>query len=270
MNLPLIAGSLPSGWCPTAGATFWQEVLNKFMAISVAQLSFGTGYTVKVSDTSPTADERDNTLWWKTVGGIPEYLYVYYNGYWSARHPVPANSDFRYMAACASEADVWALDGGDGVDPSVTAPTSHTGAMWEVESEWAGRSPMGVGTISLYDATGNLVTSNLTNGVDAGSFTDEIDITDDMLPEHKHYIGVEHSTNGILNPMGTDKIFGELRADSGAQVSFEDLTGVPTRVGETSLNGETTEDRETLKITHTHPVRGIYIIKRTARVFYVG
>ena len=127
MDLPLIPGSLPVGWCPASE----QDRYNKYFALGIAQLSLGTGYTIKYSDTQPTPEERANTLWYKTIGGVPDRLYVYYNGYWSAQHEAPADGEERRLWV-GSEANVWAYDGGDGTDPGAGGAnvTAQTGAMF--------------------------------------------------------------------------------------------------------------------------------------------
>lgn len=242
-NLKLIPGTLPSGWCPSTE----QERYNKYMALGYALLEAGTGYTVKVSADPPGATERSTTLWIPTGGNHPGLVFRYASGLWIHPHPVPASSDFRFIVAAGSEADVWALDGGSGDDPSVTAPTAYTGAMWEVDSNFADRSFMGAGTTAAI-------------ATDAGSAT--VTPTSDNLPEHRHESGVPYTDTVQVPP------YGETPITEAHTLAFTTVAtgGTGNANAYTQYTGEDSSSITPLDIVH--PVRGVWVIKRTSRQFY--
>lgn len=245
MDLPLIPGSLPVGWCPASE----QDRYNKYFALGIAQLSLGTGYTIKYSDTEPTPEERANTLWYKTIGGVPDRLYVYYNGYWSAQHEVPADGEERRLWV-GSEANVWAYDGGDGTDPGAGGAnvTAQTGAMWMVDHSFDFRFPIGVGTNPVtYD--GGAAT---TVGVGGTGGAERHTLLLSEIPEHTHTFEEDQFGHGAADGNDSDSNQGTLRSQVGGAGAYEPVTDP---VGEG-------KSHPTIP-----PYIGVFFIKRTGRIF---
>jgi len=266
MNLPLIPGSLPTGWCPTQGTTFWQEVYNKFFALGVAQLALGTGYTIKVSDTEPTAAERDNTLWYKLIGGVPDRIYYYYGGYWVCPHPVQDTS-FLWMVQSGSEADIWALEGGDGSDPRIAGNVSDwTGAFWEVAHEFDFRIPIGPGTNPV---TSTAIAIGATGGVEEVTLTTLEGAQDE---DHFHTVGRQVSSSGssgddVILLTGTSSETGAgivVHGDASAESkNIEDGTGA--YVVTSGVDMDPVEAH-----TNMPPYVGVWFVHRTSRKFYTS
>lgn len=244
-QLKLIPGTLPSGYCPSTE----QERYNKYFQLGYALLPTGTGYTIKVSDTAPTSSERSTTLWMPITGSYGGKVFYYQSGYWTCPHPVPASSDFRRIVAAGDESAVWALDGGDGDDPSSTAPTSYTGAMWEVDHNFNDRSFMGANsTVSI--------------ATDGGSAT--VTPTTDNLPEHRHESGVPYTDTAQEPPYGEIAING---TEYPHTLGFTTVAtaGSGNANAYTQYTGQDSNDITPLDIIH--PVRGIWVVKRTARIY---
>jgi len=158
---------------------------------------------------------------------------------WLSPHPVPASqSEVRIWKG--TELALWAYDGGDGTNPAFTAPTDYTGAMWEVDADFAFRMPIGAGTNSVtYDSNpATVIAPGATGGEERHV------LTVDELGAHNH----SYSTY-VANPAGpvdsiaagtAQKYDYQVTGDAGAGESHENLP----------------------------PFRGVYFIKRTARKYY--
>lgn len=260
-ELKLIPGTLPASFCPSTE----QERYNKYFALGYASQPTGVGYTIKVSDTAPSAAERSTTLWMPLSkafpGGEPAdgKVFYYQGGYWTCPHPVPPSSVFRRVVAAGNEASVWLLDGGDGDDPSSTAPTDYTGAMWEVDHNFDGQTLMGVGTIG--DGSGAITESLI--ATDIGQTNGEVALGTDNLPEHRHESGVPY-TDTVQEPP-----YGETPITEAHTLAF---TTVATG-GSGNANAYTQytgfDSSDITKVNIIQPSRGIWVVKRTARKFWV-
>jgi hypothetical protein len=162
MSLSLIPPTLPSDFCTLSA----QEQVN--LLIDGTQVTGSVEGGTVFSTTEPSVDDRDKA--WGLLnpdGTFTGKIFTYDDGFWGSEHPYPPSSEVRLMWA-GDTADLWNFDGGDGVDPAITAPTTFTGAMWEVDTVFAGRSPMGVGAISGSDPAKSIA---LNEQYGAGSVT---------------------------------------------------------------------------------------------------
>lgn len=265
-QLALLPGSLPPGWCPTSGTGFYQEIYNKFFMLGAALLPTGTGLALKVDDGPRTAEDQGTVVWLRTIGGKPERIYTYYAGYWVSPHPIPPSSDFRMIVAAGSEADVWAMDGGDGTDPATTAPTAVTGAMWEVDHTFDFRMPVGVGTNS---DTSNSIAIEEIGGAEEITLTTAQGAQDE---NHVHTVGRQVADAGSAGDdvallIGSNVATGAgfvVHGDSNFESkNIEDCTG-----DYAVTSGVTMDPIE--PHSNMPPYKGVWFVKRTIREFYTA
>lgn len=238
--LPLLPGSLPNGYCWPASP---QQYLNDIMEISRALLPGGMAF-YNYGDTVPAVDFQGYP-WLRTT----DMRWYRYEGVWLSPNP-ETSLDVRRLFVGA-EADVWSYDGGDGSDPSVTAPTANSGAMWEVDHAYDDRLPFGA------SATVPVATN-------AGSAS--ISLTEANLPEHTHKL-VSPTNQGNDNPVTSTSHIQQDGGVSGGNENYR-LTASTTEPsnGVSGLYGTAVPDPIDLR----GPVRGTFFIKRTARTNYVA
>jgi hypothetical protein len=118
MILPVIAGQLPSGFCPTSQ----QDMLNEFSAHQSVNFSPAAGaISVVVSSTKPT----DQTVLWMRLDqfGRPERVYWFASGAWLSVHPlVPGLTQWWFDVL----PNFTTFDGGDAL-----ALSPISGQMWQ-------------------------------------------------------------------------------------------------------------------------------------------
>ena len=237
-DLPIIAPTLPEGFCPAT----WQELVNEAVGKAVAQFD-GSGFTVIINQEAVPAVTDQDKLWRRPSEGN-RGLYQFSGGAWVVIHPYPANG-IAGLWVEATPAQVWAFDGGDGTDPSVNPPSANNGAMWILDPNYDGRSPMGVGNIPT--ATPAKV---LAVGENYGVGSHTLDLTE--IPSHSHVMTWDQQdTSGGDQPNtlynGTDH----------GGISDAIIKDTSTVGGGLAHN-------------NIHPVRGQYYIVRSARINYVG
>jgi hypothetical protein len=241
----LIPPALPGGtaYCPAN----WQQAANDFFTYASAILA-GNVNTFNYGDATPSPDNR-NRPWLRTIGGAPDRWYVWFDGYWVWPHEVPPSSDERRLWV-GLEADLVTYDGGE------SAPvTDYTGPFWEVDHDFDARFLAGPGTFS---PSGTSLAVNENKG------QDQVTPTAANLPKHTHHIGVEGNL-GIPDPEPTDNS-GYLRVGGGLEVDF--ITPGTTPKQNVAVTRPTGQDATTVSPLPTlPPVRGIFVIKRTARVY---
>jgi microcystin-dependent protein len=153
------------------------------------------------------------------------------------------------MFTTGAESDIWDFDGGDGNDPGAVPPTTYTGAMWEADSDFAGRSPMHPGNISGSSPLKNLAeTENYGEGNHA--------LVQAELPNVNWNLNV----NSLSQAPGAGAQDGLLYQQPG---TGSGNVAVPPSLIVSS--GGTNTPHQTV-----HPVRGVWIIRRTARAYYTA
>jgi hypothetical protein len=275
MSLSLIPPTLPSDFCTLST----QEQTN--LLIAGTQVTGSVEGGIVFSTDEPGVDDRDKA--WGLLNPDGSYsgkIFTYDDGNWGSQHPYAVSGDVRLIWT-GIEADVWSFDGGDGVDPAITAPTTFTGAMWEVDTVFAGRSPMGVGAISGSDPAKNIT---LGESYGQGSVT----LLDDQVfsaKSHKHVFGRTWNTTGdtSLNTFGATSppypdaanLFGwsvgsDAESSASVQLSSATISGyyLITSEAYNSVTGEAVSLETNQPHQNVHPVVGVYLIKRTARQYY--
>lgn len=188
-------------------------------------------------DTVPTPDLRIYP-WFRTIGGFPDRWYAYI-GDWLAPHPVPASSSYRAMWV-GNLTDLITYDGGE----AGTIDASH-GAMWEEDTNFAGRFPIHPGTVP--DSLTNVIVGT---NYGVGQFT----LTLDSLPAHSHAFNLGTGSDWV----GTQ--------NAGSQQSMTQGTASTATFNTAAAGGNA--DGTTTPVPLLPAARGVYLIKRTARVYY--
>lgn len=233
IGLPLNAGSLPYTCYPATPQQFYADMFSRGSAL------FPSIKGVVVSDTVPAAGDQDK-LWIKTSNGAPIGQFIFFNAHWVWPHLSTAGGSERRMWV-GLEADLVNYDGGD-ANPA--GPSS--GAMWAVDHDFDGRSPMGPGAIP--DTVDNLgVNGNYGHGTHAQTIAE--------MPTHTHPI----TAFGTNTPSNGNGIIGGSNGTTGP-FTYSDST-TPMSIANTGGGAA---------MSLVHPVRGIFLIKRTSRIYYLG
>lgn len=240
-------GSLPVGYCP---ATL-QEFYNKMFALATGYLP-GTFSTFVTGNSVPAATDQGKS-WIRLNGdGSLDKLYTYQSGYWSAPNPTPANNPA--AAETGFERRIWVgpLVGVDSLENydggAAGAVTDFTGPMWEVDSDFSGRVPVGVGTIP---DTVTAVTVGSNQGVGV------VTLTTAQLPATLGSLETQWNSYRTNLEAGAAQWMGP-QYGSGP---FATPNPITQSISFTNAGGGQSH-------TNVQPSRGVYFIKRTARKFY--
>lgn len=223
-------GTLPEGFC----FTNFQALLNTFFNVSTAFVS-GTYNFFNYGSSTPGVNDRSKP-WFRLEGsGAPDRWYVFFDGKWVSPHAVPQNSKERRIWT-GTTGELTTYDGGD-ANPIGDA----SGPMWEVDTAFATRMPVGVGTFP------NLGT--VLNVTDTGG-EDKHLLTTAEMPAHQHSIPNAYSAQCGT---GASAIVGF--AGTGPNVV------AVADINTSSTGGGTSHNNEPLYYV-------VYFIRRTARKFY--
>lgn len=187
--------------------------------------------TVIISDTAPGPDYLDS-CWFKTSSDYPVRPYVFKDGKWLARHPIAVG--FVLMTEAADAAAIAALDESGAVPADPVTTTS--GAFWEPLAAMAARMPIHPGTLP--------VSSTVVNVTNTGGIEKHV-LTVAEMPSHTHNSDMIMPYNGA-------------RALSNASANDSALLSATTATG-----GGTAHE-------NMPPYYGIWFVRRTARLYYVG
>lgn len=240
-TLPLTTPTLPGPvpYCPS-GSNPYQQLVNDAFGNSVAILSASLG-GVWVA-TTPPADTTTYPIWYRTYisGGLQypytPFLWKFVGGVWVSPNPIIASSNERKIWIGAAGSAVWSYDGGDNLDPAVTPPTPNAGAMWDIDTAFAGLVPGGVGTIGTGTPLALLAS----------------------VGEEKHTLTLAELPN---LPGGQN--FYEFFGGGGGAFDLNSTTpgSRSAGYGQVTLGSGTAHN-------NVQPTIGVYFIKRTARVNY--
>lgn len=230
MDLPLIPGVLSSNCYPANPQTLYTEMFSRG-AVQITTLK-----GVIISEDAPVPEDRDK-MWVKVdSSGIPLGQFVYGNGQWVWPHEVPPVSSTRWLWV-GDLVSLATFDGG-----TVGSPP-YAGAFWEEDTDFAGRSPM---------APGNIPTAVPTKSLSVGENYGEgahMQTVDEVGP-HTHPIVPRDQ----LEDTGSGNLDGITSSGTGPSIGTL-----------TAGQNEYTTTQQAMPIIH--PVRGVYIIKRTARIY---
>lgn len=234
--ITLIPGSLPAGYCFSTLQQLYIDFVrltSGFMPGTYNTFNYGIG---------PVAAEDRDKPWFRLNGdGSPDKWYVYFNGSWSAPYRVPASSDERMLWV----GDLTALESYDGGSPG--AVTASTGPFWEEDTDFQGRSPMHPGAIPTSNPAKTLA---IDENFGEGAHTQ----TGQEVGPHTH-------------PFSHPRVEGSGSTDiTGSDVIQGDVGTGPQSGTASALTNTYTTTQQAMPVIH--PVRGIYICKRTARTLW--
>jgi hypothetical protein len=234
-------GSLPSGYCwPAAPQTFYNDIISLLT-------SYLSGPFNPFVMGSKKPDAAYNNYPWIKTDAANNFVGVYTfgaAGLWIRPHATPPSGSERRLWV-GTTADLITYDGGENV-----AVTDTAGPFWEVDTDFAAKFLVGPGTF----AGGTVVAAGGTGGADENTLSAV------NMPEHQHNIGVE-AVPGI----GIPSQLGALYTNGGDEV-FWNTTDATTTAGQTNMAGEATPTA----ISNLPPYRGIWVIKRSARIYFRG
>ncbi len=210
------------------------------------------GTIVLNQESQPNANQRD-FLWYKPSTGIT-YYWDTSTSAWISPHPAVAGGiDRRWVEGTPTE--ILTYDGGD-----TGAPGANSGPMWEIDTNYAGRSPMGPGAIpGSFPPKTLLLSEDYGEGAHTGTAA--------QLVPHTHAFGVSGGvdTDNILDGDNVHTVLPGGGTTAGLQIG---LTGD----SQPSLTIEPNQASGSVEASPViHPVRGVFCIRRTStRVNYVG
>jgi hypothetical protein len=253
-NLKINAGTLVNQ-CWTNPQAF----ANDFASVSSVLLEDLTG--IIIDDAAPGVNDRDKA-WIKTSSGAPVWPsgpYIFYNGSWLAPHPIAYSSSLRWIWVGA-EADIALLDGG-----TAGVVTDVSGPFWERDTVFNGRTIIGVGDIPGTSGPTRSVAVNGTADSQATSGEWRHTLLRAELPAEPLKLFTNEVLPEPLTDIGVSSPVGR-RADVDSEKQSYRLsqgTGTPT-VGVTDNLGSATP------FINAPPFIGVFLIKRTARKYWVG
>lgn len=229
--LPVTAGTLASGFCPSD----YQDMLNGFSAKqSVVFPESFTGITT--SSTKPT----DTSKAWLQLDtlGRPLRLYYFAQGAWLSQHPQITGETIIWTAALP---DFTTFDGG-----SAGVVSAISGPMWEEVTALRARFPLGAGTSTLGTV--------YTQGASSGEEKNTLDITN--VPSHTHTVDglVNTSTGGGFQTIAVAKI---VSPDPESPTKQTQATG-----------GDATAPHATVAHNNMPLYYVVHFLRRTNRLFY--
>lgn len=238
--LPVTPGTLPAGACPAS----YQDMLNLFTSFMSVIFPASQGNVV-VSATTPV----DTSATWLQLDslGRPVRWYSFASGAWLSLHPCVPGFTMIWTTALPT---MTTFDGGD-----AAALSAISGQMWEVVSDAAARTIMGVGTLP----SGTPI-----------NVGDKIGNETIPFPNHTHVTGRFFGASGSTADdwcglVGADSLGGSAQVTHGDNgLTTTDLAAGPT--GPYTVTGPV--QNNTLSNNIIPPTLGVYLLRRTARLFY--
>jgi len=234
-NLTLItltAPSLPANYCPASYQKLANDIIGGTQAtfnstIGNSFFNFGPTYPAINNRIFPWLDQDGN--WW-----------IYDQSLWLRKNIVAASGYDRRIFV-GTTTDLLSYDGGDG---TATA-TNTTGPMWEVDTEFEARFPVGVGAFVASGAVAVMGKATSTSIVGEDKHT----LTVPEMPKHTHSMTWDSNDTSGGDQLNT--------------LYYGPEANIPNNMIKDT--GSTGGD-----VAHNNlpPFYGVYFIKRTSRVYY--
>lgn len=228
-NVALSISTLPVGLC----LPFTNEQAQLFVALMSGQADVSVN--VHIGEAAPSDLTK---IWFKTISGVPDREYYFASGVWLAKHPIQVG--FTMLApAGTSLADIDTLDGGE-----VGPVTAFTGPMWERDTDFDARFPIGPGTFP----SGDVLVEGAIGGEERHALTVE-----ELAPH-------AHAVLASMDETGGGTAINRLRINSNEANSDLNTANTGGDAVTPGLNGK---PHGTVP-----PFRVRFFIKRTARGWY--
>ena len=233
-NLTLITltpPNLPVGYCPNN----YQQLAND--VISGTQANFNSSIGNSFFNYGPTTPALNNQVYpWLDENGN---WWIFQSGYWLRQHPIAAGSAERRIYV-GTTTDLQTYDGGN-----TNSPSNWSGPMWEVDTLFEARFPVGAGTF----AASGVVSVNGTTTSTAVAGEDKHTLVTAEMPKHSHTMTWDSQDTAGGNQLKT------LYYGPDANVPNDIVKNSGDAGGDAAHN-------------NLPPFYGVYFIKRTARVYY--
>lgn len=236
MSIPVtnLPGTLPFTCYPADVQDLNLAIVNGMQ--SSVNVSFGG---VVISSTAP-GPAYYSQLWFRNTD-FQLFSWITAVAAWARPHPMLPSTSARILWT-GTEIALWSLDGGDGSDPAVVVPGDAVGAMWERDTAFDAKLPIGIGTLPIAGAVAVLGTG--------GAETHTLTVAE--LPSHTH-----------PNPSGSDGFY--THADPLLSGTYNVGAGADTKVQtDTGATGGGTA------FSVMPPYIGVIVAKRTQRKFILA
>ncbi len=246
----LLPGTLPYECWPELPQTLNVDIVTRIQAFLSSAFP-----GIYVGPTAPPVDQR-NRLWFNTAQDSFHW-YQYVNGDWMRVYEIAASSSLRWMWQ-GSEANLKTFAGGD-----TNAIGTMSGPLWEIDTDYVGRVPIGVGLIP------GTTTPAITTAVGDTTGAAEHTLTEGEGGNGVHTHGVGKYLNGAvgLNYTGNNTVpsyTGAVTQGISGSTTGPDTTAnvftLPS--GLTAAGVPTPTPFQTIP-----PAKATYVIKRTSRVW---
>jgi hypothetical protein len=227
--LDIRPGTLPPGVCYTSEQTRLVAFAENMQAVLESGMAF---YNYGASVPAP---EFQDYPWFRTVDG----LWYTYSGDWISQRPKKDQDPNTRILYVGTLVALQTYDGGD-----TNPPSDRSGPMWEEDTTFRGRSPIGVGAIPDSDPP---VTLALLQEHGAGSHEQTVA----QLPAHTHP-PIDADVDGFWMHRTTS-------------VGGNGNVGASPDSQRVSTTGATGGGEE---FPIVHPVLACYVAKPTARLYY--
>jgi hypothetical protein len=241
--IPILPGNLPSSYCFTTWQKLLVDISNNQQAVLDGSSYFNYGPTTP-------APEFELYPWLRTT----DMRWYAFNGWWLSPNPEAASGDARriWVGTLTGAGSLEEYDGGESGVASASA-----GVMWERDTDFDDRIPIGVG--ALTDAT--------QAGVDAGAATHTLTEAEGATGVHTHGFGKYLNGAAGLSSVGNNTVpsytGSVVQGIAGASTAPDTTANLFTLPSGAAGAGVTPAAFSVLP-----PVRGVYIIKRSARIYY--
>lgn len=253
ITLPVVAGNLPAGFCPTT----YDAMLQGFVGVSTVSFPVGSGMNVVVSASQPASTV--NTVWIKLdASGRPERTYFYAQGAWLSMHPTPPGMTMWWFRALPN---FDTFDGGD----ATGVISDYTGHMWR---QAVYPEPGGDIIAAKFPLAAGSFPSGLALNLGDAAGEENHSLTSPEMPPHTHNIslGLPISDKWAGDTSGAGKIgTGNSALNPGDETLIQNHNPFFTA---DSAGGNGANPPAVTPHNNVPPYIVGYLLQRTERLFY--